>query len=672
MKFLVLVSTCLAGLLQAASASDGSTAAYDNFVRAAALGVINNHNLVSSIQSGDRTANVSTAVSTLAQDVDQMLSSIPESSSSGSLSMPALMADHVMKPYVESVASTLDSLSGVASNETLQDALSNPLTSLFSKAQSLGVSTGDLSSAVSRVGIDLTASSLVQRDVAAASPSASSSVYGYSEGTEMFAPVADATNSLLSQQNSAAGLIYTDIDALDHIVDATTAALGTILGPFTGNLVSGVADFLNGPIIQSINHGTYAVIARLVGDPADALLQDILPVAISFSNTVADFAQTMVGLNINADTTQLDQTNLLLRNRIQQINPQATFSKAIPGEATLSVPRLSQLSTALSGIAPSQASAIESLATAASDEPAVSAAVTSAAQAVSVAAPAVTSPATSVAIQVLAAPASNAEAATAAAPTTTTSASSSWWWPFHKSGLSKRQQNAVAVSGNAQCPSPDPTAVAQQLSKLVGMQNGGGAATVTVTVNGASASGDAGADGGNPLFMQLARQIPIGIQNRVANLSDQFAPNGTIDQAKIMSMAQNAAARAPMAAKNMAQMWAAGIPSDLPQQLSSVAQNLPSGVPQQFRQALQNVPSDLPARISNMVNDMPTTFPPFNPQNMISRASAFASVAPSAFAQVTQQVQQAVQSQQAAQAAQADISNAAAGSVAVGVASALL
>lgn len=143
------------------------------------------------------------------------------------------------------------------------------------------------------------------------------------DGQPLFAPLARATTNLLDN-NGAASSVYKGIDQLDHIVDGTAGFIGNVLAIPTLGLSKGVTNFLTGPIVQSLTHGTFATLSHLVGDPIDGVMNAVAPAASAFSNSVGNVVTQMNKLNV--DTSSAQQANNLLRQRLQQIDSSMTFN----------------------------------------------------------------------------------------------------------------------------------------------------------------------------------------------------------------------------------------------------------------------------------------------------------------------------------------------------------
>lgn len=142
------------------------------------------------------------------------------------------------------------------------------------------------------------------------------------DGQPLFTPIAQATTHLLDN-NGAASTVYKGIDTLDHVVDGTAGFIGNVLAIPTLGLSKGVTNFLTGPIVQSLTHGTFATLSHLVGDPVDGIMHAAAPAASALSNSVGNLVSQMNRLNV--DTSSAQQANSLLRQRLQQLDSSMTF-----------------------------------------------------------------------------------------------------------------------------------------------------------------------------------------------------------------------------------------------------------------------------------------------------------------------------------------------------------
>lgn len=144
---------------------------------------------------------------------------------------------------------------------------------------------------------------------------------------EGFTPqVGQATAQLTSEAGkTSAGNIYGVLDSLDHVADYATAALGDGLSPVTGGMSKQVSDFLGGKLVQSINHGTFALASYGLGDAMDGAT------GLSQTNAMSDRVNTasnsLKSQNLNTD--QIDQNNINIRKQLVAADPNVTFSAPI-------------------------------------------------------------------------------------------------------------------------------------------------------------------------------------------------------------------------------------------------------------------------------------------------------------------------------------------------------
>lgn len=134
-----------------------------------------------------------------------------------------------------------------------------------------------------------------------------------SDGQPLFAPLAHATTSLL-ENHGAASSVYKGIDQLDHIVDGTATFISNVLAIPTLGVSKAVGNFLTGPIVQSLTHGTFTVISHVVGDPIDGAAKLLAPAAASYSNSVQKLITSLNKMNV--DTSAASRANDQLRMQL--------------------------------------------------------------------------------------------------------------------------------------------------------------------------------------------------------------------------------------------------------------------------------------------------------------------------------------------------------------------
>lgn len=134
-----------------------------------------------------------------------------------------------------------------------------------------------------------------------------------SDGQPLFTPLAKATTHLL-ENNGAASSIYKGIDMLDHVVDGTAGFIGNVLAIPTLGLSKEVTNFLTGPIVQSLTHGTFTVISHVIGDPVDGVAKLIAPAAVSYSNSVQNLISKLNAMHV--DTSAAQRANNQLRHAL--------------------------------------------------------------------------------------------------------------------------------------------------------------------------------------------------------------------------------------------------------------------------------------------------------------------------------------------------------------------
>lgn len=138
-----------------------------------------------------------------------------------------------------------------------------------------------------------------------------------SDGQPLFAPLAHATTSLL-ENKGAASSIYKGIDQLDHIVDGTAGFIGNVLAIPTLGASKAVTNFLTGPIVQSLTHGTFTVISHVLGDPVDGAMKAIVPAARSYANNAQKLITQLNKMNV--DTTQASLANAALKQQLARFH----------------------------------------------------------------------------------------------------------------------------------------------------------------------------------------------------------------------------------------------------------------------------------------------------------------------------------------------------------------
>lgn len=155
---------------------------------------------------------------------------------------------------------------------------------------------------------------------------AASSVYAlavdkreFQHAPEGYLPgVSQAVSQLNNEEGkTTAGDVYSVFDGLDHIADFLVYTAGSGLSPLTGGVSNGIANFLSGPIVQSLTHGTFALASHVAGDVPDMLTGRKQDYENRLGQTQNKLQQASGKLqNMGIDTSSLDSARQQLAKNI--------------------------------------------------------------------------------------------------------------------------------------------------------------------------------------------------------------------------------------------------------------------------------------------------------------------------------------------------------------------
>lgn len=252
----------------------------------------------------DKIAGNDQAIKEASSKLQNSINDVLKIASSGFVNHHAVQ--NVLQPYIDVVAKVEKEVESAKTSGTSNDVseVKDLAQQLYDMAAIYGIDTSSDGSALFRRGLEA-------RD---------NQEHGEKAGQLLWG-VQQATDTLMSNRGkTASGTIYGAINMLDSVVDGTAGFLGNILSIPTLGLSKALANFALGPLVQSINHGTFATISHLVGDPID-MVGKLIPHALSLSNNIAKISNQASHLNI--DTTELEKANALLKAQIKHASEQA-------------------------------------------------------------------------------------------------------------------------------------------------------------------------------------------------------------------------------------------------------------------------------------------------------------------------------------------------------------